>query len=44
MDAPKAATTDSGPKWDHIRQLLSNRMMLGVYLGQFCINTLTISS
>jgi len=41
MDAPKAATADSGPKWDHIRQLLSNRMMLGVYLGQFCINTLT---
>jgi MFS transporter, ACS family, glucarate transporter len=41
MDAPKAAATDGGPKWDHIRQLLSNRMMLGVYLGQFCINTLT---
>ena len=42
MDAPKAvAAQDSGPKWDHIRQLLSNRMMLGVYLGQFCINTLT---
>jgi len=42
MDAPKAAAAqDSGPKWDHIRQLLSNRMMLGVYLGQFCINTLT---
>src|SRR5215469_3610831 len=41
MDAPKDAKVDSGPKWDHIRQLLSNRMMLGVYLGQFCINTLT---
>lgn len=41
MDAPKDAKADSGPKWDHIRQLLSNRMMLGVYLGQFCINTLT---
>jgi ACS family glucarate transporter-like MFS transporter len=42
MDAPKAAAAqDGGPKWDHIRQLLSNRMMLGVYLGQFCINTLT---
>ena len=35
------ACADSGPKWDHIRQLLSNRMMLGVYLGQYCINTLT---
>jgi ACS family glucarate transporter-like MFS transporter len=41
MDAPKNAKADSGPKWDHVRQLLSNRMMLGVYLGQFCINTLT---
>jgi MFS transporter, ACS family, glucarate transporter len=41
MDAPKDAKADSGPKWDHIRQLLSNRTMLGVYLGQFCINTLT---
>jgi ACS family glucarate transporter-like MFS transporter len=41
MDALKDAKADSGPKWDHIRQLLSNRMMLGVYLGQFCINTLT---
>ena len=42
MDAPKdAKTPDNGPKWDHVRQLLSNRMMLGVYLGQFCINTLT---
>jgi MFS transporter, ACS family, glucarate transporter len=37
---PKAAA-NGGPKWDHIRQLLSNRMMLGVYIGQYCINTLT---
>jgi len=36
---PKAS--GDGPKWDHIRQLLSNRMMLGVYIGQYCINTLT---
>jgi len=45
MDArqnPKSdAKAESGPKWDHIRQLLSNRMMLGVYIGQYCINTLT---
>ena len=32
---------DGGPKWDYIRQLLCNRMMAGVYLGQFCINALT---
>ncbi|BAM91944.1 major facilitator superfamily D-glucarate permease [Bradyrhizobium oligotrophicum S58] len=30
-----------GPTWSHIGQLLSNRMMLGVYIGQYCINTLT---
>nr|P42205.1 RecName: Full=Probable galactarate/D-glucarate transporter GudP [Pseudomonas putida]AAA25867.1 glucarate dehydratase [Pseudomonas putida] len=32
---------DGGPKWDYIRQLLTNRMMMGIYLGQFCINALT---
>jgi MFS transporter, ACS family, glucarate transporter len=29
------------PKWSYLGQLLSNRMMLGVYIGQYCINTLT---
>jgi ACS family glucarate transporter-like MFS transporter len=28
-------------KWFHVRQLLGSRMLLGVYLGQFCITTLT---
>ncbi|AUC95172.1 MFS transporter [Bradyrhizobium sp. SK17] len=42
MDAAKdGKAQDSGPRWDHIRQLLANRMMLGVYIGQYCINTLT---
>ena len=42
LDAPKTGRwDDSGPKWTYISQLLSNRMMLGVYIGQFCINTLT---
>jgi ACS family glucarate transporter-like MFS transporter len=27
--------------WAVIKQLLSNRMLLGVYIGQYCINTLT---
>jgi ACS family glucarate transporter-like MFS transporter len=31
----------SGPKWDYIRQLLTNRMMLGIYLSQYCINGIT---
>jgi ACS family glucarate transporter-like MFS transporter len=41
LDAPGVKTDDTGPKWDYISQLLSNRMMLGVYIGQYCINTLT---
>ena len=42
LDATEnASVTDNGPKWNYIGQLLSNRMMLGVYIGQFCINTLT---
>jgi MFS transporter, ACS family, glucarate transporter len=39
LDAGQGA--DSGPKWAHIKQLLGNRMMVGVYLGQYCINALT---
>jgi ACS family glucarate transporter-like MFS transporter len=27
--------------WSHVAQLLGNRMLVGVYLGQFCITTLT---
>lgn len=34
-NAPKLAT------WPVIRQLLGNRMLLGVYIGQYCITTLT---
>jgi len=39
MDCPKTAGT--GPKWSQVKQLLGNRMLLGVYIGQFCINTMT---
>lgn len=28
-------------RWSNVRQLLTNRMLLGVYLGQYCINVLT---
>lgn len=41
LDAPKADRPGEGPKWSYIRQLLSNRMLLGVYIGQYCITTLT---
>ena len=27
--------------WSNVKQVLTNRMLLGVYLGQYCINVLT---
>ncbi len=42
MDSPTAAATKSdGAKWDYIKQMFANRMMVGIFLGQFCINALT---
>jgi ACS family glucarate transporter-like MFS transporter len=40
-DATAQASTNETPKWSYIKQLLSNRMLLGVYIGQYCITTLT---
>ncbi|WP_207857735.1 MFS transporter, partial [Lucifera butyrica] len=28
-------------KWSYIQALITNRMMIGVYFGQFCLNTIT---
>lgn len=28
-------------KWGQIKQLLGSRMMIGIYIGQYCINALT---
>ncbi|HAT3724437.1 TPA: MFS transporter [Citrobacter koseri] len=42
MDHKKSGGAEKkGPKLDYIRQLLTNRMMLGVFLGQYFINTIT---
>ncbi|GAB7540764.1 MFS transporter [Cupriavidus sp. CuC1] len=40
-DAGKKDKEAPGTRWFYVRQLLSNRMLLGVYLGQYCINVLT---
>jgi MFS transporter, ACS family, glucarate transporter len=32
---------DPAPKWSYVRRLVSDRMLLGVYIGQYGINTLT---
>lgn len=41
VDMDQAKKGSDGPKWNYIAQLLSNRMMVGVYLGQYCINAIT---
>jgi ACS family glucarate transporter-like MFS transporter len=44
MEKPLATQAGAtGPsQWAAVFQLLNNRMLLGVYLGQFCINTITV--
>ena len=42
MDHKKTdSDKQSGPKLDYIKQLLSSRMMLGVFFGQYFLNTIT---
>lgn len=41
MDHKKPGATNQGPKLHYIKQLLTNRMMLGVFFGQYFINTIT---
>lgn len=40
LDKP-AVQTRSPLRWAVVRQLLGNRMLLGIYLGQYCITALT---
>jgi ACS family glucarate transporter-like MFS transporter len=39
--AAKAGLMAGGQQASYLRQLLGNRMLLGVYIGQYCITTLT---
>ena len=42
MDTPVAESDrPPGPSWSALKQLLTNRMLLGVYVAQYCITTLT---
>ncbi|WP_434778105.1 MFS transporter [Neisseria sp. Ec49-e6-T10] len=41
MDQKKDDGKKEGPKFGYVKQLLTNRMLVGVYLGQYCINCLT---
>lgn len=37
----KSAANGAAFTWANVRQVLGSRMLLGVYLGQYCINVLT---
>jgi MFS transporter, ACS family, glucarate transporter len=39
--AGQGASANAAPKLSYVKQLLSNRMLLGVYIGQYCITTIT---
>jgi ACS family glucarate transporter-like MFS transporter len=41
MDQAAAKDPADGAKWDYIRQLFANRMMVGMFISQYCINALT---
>jgi len=36
-----ARSAGSAVQWDYVKQLLRNRMLIGVYIAQYCITTLT---
>lgn len=40
LDAPETKTKTAF-SWVTVRQLLGNRMLLGIYIGQYCVNGLT---
>lgn len=41
MDNKKDDGLNKQAKFAYVKQLLTNRMMLGVYIGQYCINAIT---
>jgi ACS family glucarate transporter-like MFS transporter len=41
MDEPAVKDAEGGAKWDYVRQLFTNRMMVGIFIGQYCINAIT---
>lgn len=38
MDQSGSGATQNGPNMKYVKQLLQNRMMLGIYIAQYCIN------
>jgi len=40
-DVLQNPSAEDNPKWSYVKELLSNRMLIGVYVAQYCITTLT---
>lgn len=40
-EAERKAGNDPKQTWHHLQQLASNRTMIGIYLGQYCISAIT---
>ncbi len=41
MDDAAAKGDEGGARWDYIGQMFRNRMMVGIFIGQYCINAIT---
>jgi ACS family glucarate transporter-like MFS transporter len=41
LDKSPGSASKAPVRWQTLRQLLTNRMLLGIYLGQYCITALT---
>jgi ACS family glucarate transporter-like MFS transporter len=40
VDLEEQCRIRAGPRWSEIKQLLGNRMLLGVYLGTYCVTSI----
>lgn len=41
IDMDQGRGTSQPIRWQHVKQLLSRRMLIGIYIGQYCVNALT---
>ena len=41
MDQPASKAASGGAKWRDVGQLFGNRMMVGIFIGQYCVNAIT---
>lgn len=41
VDMDQGRGTSQPIRWQHVKQLLRRRMLIGIYIGQYCVNALT---